>query len=212
MDAVRERTSKVPIITEGSQNGDLRFSEAKANPAIAATCVNLTKNLVGSGIFSLPSALQRGSVIPGVGIMCFVGAVQGGSFILIAALCQKLGTRTYRVQLVPMNHGWDATHGLQGLREIVLTGGRITIPLTLRARDRHDLVEFTEWDTFPESSHECVRTDLQHKSSLDKFLRQVASQESVLVSAVEVWRFNSDARAREQDLGVLAKNVLAVTV
>jgi len=104
MDAVRERTSKVPIITEGSQNGDLRFSEAKANPAIAATCVNLTKNLVGSGIFSLPSALQRGSVIPGVGIMCFVGAVQGGSFILIAALCQKLGTRTYR-------GAWSAAFG-----------------------------------------------------------------------------------------------------
>lgn len=61
-----------------------------------AASVNLTKNLVGSGIFTLPLALSKASVLPGVLMMLFIGVLCGGSFVLIAYLCRTLKVSTYR--------------------------------------------------------------------------------------------------------------------
>lgn len=61
-----------------------------------AASINLTKNLVGSGIFTLPLALSKASVIPGLLMMVWIGSLCGGSFILIAYLCKALGCGTYR--------------------------------------------------------------------------------------------------------------------
>lgn len=68
----------------------------RATSTIAAASVNLTKNLVGAGIFSLPMALLRGSLLPGLSIMLIVGSVQASSFVMIAFLCQQFGCQTYR--------------------------------------------------------------------------------------------------------------------
>lgn len=58
--------------------------------------MNLTKNLIGAGIFSLPTAMQKGSVLPGLATMLMACVVQGGTFVLIAFLCQRLGASSYR--------------------------------------------------------------------------------------------------------------------
>jgi len=71
-------------------------TEQKQKGSIATASVNLTKNLIGAGIFSLPTALLRGSVLPGLCVMLFAGAVQGSSFVMIAFLCQQLGCSSYR--------------------------------------------------------------------------------------------------------------------
>lgn len=63
---------------------------------VQSAAVNLTKNLVGAGIFSLPMALRRGSVLPGVSVMAIVGALCASSFVLIAYMCRALGCKTYR--------------------------------------------------------------------------------------------------------------------
>mmetsp|Transcript_49519 Transcript_49519/g.80300 ORF Transcript_49519/g.80300 Transcript_49519/m.80300 type:complete len:441 (+) Transcript_49519:82-1404(+) len=65
-------------------------------PSVVAASMNLTKNLIGAGIFSLPSALLAGSVLPGLAAMIVVGSLCGSSFVLIAFLCQKLNCQTYR--------------------------------------------------------------------------------------------------------------------
>jgi amino acid permease len=70
-------------------------SKEKLTSEFAAT-INLTKNLVGSGIFTLPLAFSRASVIVGIFMMAFVGVLCGGSFILIAKNCKALGVATYR--------------------------------------------------------------------------------------------------------------------
>lgn len=69
---------------------------AKPPPSVLAASMNLTKNLIGAGMFSLPAALLRGSVLPGMFAMASVGVLSGSSFILIAYLCQELKCRTYR--------------------------------------------------------------------------------------------------------------------
>jgi len=58
--------------------------------------INLTKNLVGSGIFTLPLALSKATVLPGLLMMVFIGTLCGGSFILIAFLCRTLKVTSYR--------------------------------------------------------------------------------------------------------------------
>ncbi|CAJ1433530.1 unnamed protein product, partial [Effrenium voratum] len=58
--------------------------------------MNLTKNLVGAGIFSLPSALLSGSVSFGLLAMLLVCLFSGSSFVLIAWLCKRLRCETYR--------------------------------------------------------------------------------------------------------------------
>jgi len=67
-----------------------------ARTTVAAASVNLAKNLIGAGIFSLPTALQRGSTLPGVLIIAICGGLCGSSFVLIAYLCQKMRCETYR--------------------------------------------------------------------------------------------------------------------
>jgi len=64
--------------------------------SVGAASVNLTKNLIGAGIFSLPMALLQGSLLPGLGVMLLACIVQGGSFVLIAYLCQQLHCTSYR--------------------------------------------------------------------------------------------------------------------
>jgi len=64
--------------------------------SISAASVNLTKNLMGAAIFSLPQALGRSSLLPGLITMFGVGAVQASSFVLIAVLCRQYGVHTYR--------------------------------------------------------------------------------------------------------------------
>jgi len=64
--------------------------------SISTASVNLTKNLIGAAIFSLPQALGRSSVLPGLATMLGVGVVQASSFVLIAVLCQQYGAQTYR--------------------------------------------------------------------------------------------------------------------
>ncbi|CAE8584581.1 unnamed protein product, partial [Polarella glacialis] len=44
-------------------------------PSVVAASMNLTKNLIGAGIFSLPSALLAGSVLPGLIAMIVVGSL-----------------------------------------------------------------------------------------------------------------------------------------
>mmetsp|Transcript_9185 Transcript_9185/g.17555 ORF Transcript_9185/g.17555 Transcript_9185/m.17555 type:complete len:424 (+) Transcript_9185:67-1338(+) len=63
---------------------------------IASASVNLMKNLMGAAIFSLPQALGRSSVLPGLITMFGVCVVQASSFVLIAVLCQQYGAQTYR--------------------------------------------------------------------------------------------------------------------
>jgi len=70
--------------------------DGKSTASVASCSVNLTKNLIGAGIFSLPTALLRGSLFPGVCCMLFTGVVQGSSFVLIAFLCQQLNCSSYR--------------------------------------------------------------------------------------------------------------------
>jgi len=77
----------------------MKAPEAPRRPGpaeIVSAAVNLTKNLLGAGIFTMPIALKDGSVLPGLGILLVVGAVQASSFIMIAFLCQKLNATTYR--------------------------------------------------------------------------------------------------------------------
>eukprot|EP00930_Biecheleria_cincta_P041963 TRINITY_DN28858_c0_g1_i1.p1 TRINITY_DN28858_c0_g1~~TRINITY_DN28858_c0_g1_i1.p1 ORF type:complete len:438 (+),score=88.19 TRINITY_DN28858_c0_g1_i1:101-1414(+) len=64
--------------------------------AVFAASMNLTKNLIGAGIFSLPSALLKGSALPGVLAMFSVSILCGSSFVLIAFLCQRMRCQTYR--------------------------------------------------------------------------------------------------------------------
>jgi len=71
-------------------------AKASRGSSVTTASVNLTKNLVGAGIFSLPAALLRGSVVPGLLTMLVVGSVQASSFVLIAFLCQQFGCQTYR--------------------------------------------------------------------------------------------------------------------
>jgi len=71
-------------------------SEVKQTSSVATASINLTKNLIGAGIFTLPSALLCSSVAAGLATMVFVGTVQASSFIMIAFLCQRLGAHTYR--------------------------------------------------------------------------------------------------------------------
>jgi len=68
----------------------------KGPPPITAAWMNLTKNLIGAGIFSLPSGLKSGSVIPGLTAMVTVCIFCSSSFILIAYLCKRLRCETYR--------------------------------------------------------------------------------------------------------------------
>jgi len=77
---------------------DSMLSEDRSLPSLSvvAASTNLTKNLVGSGIFSLPWALRQGSLFPGLVTLLSVGLVQASSFVLIAFLCERLRTRTYR--------------------------------------------------------------------------------------------------------------------
>jgi len=70
--------------------------KTKGSSSVTTASVNLTKNLVGAGIFSLPAALLRGSVLPGLATMLLVGSVQASSFVMIAFLCQQFGCQTYR--------------------------------------------------------------------------------------------------------------------
>lgn len=71
------------------------FAKQPLTTEFAAT-INLTKNLIGSGIFSTPLALSKSSVILGLCMMAFVCSLCGGSFILIARNCRALGCSTYR--------------------------------------------------------------------------------------------------------------------
>jgi len=57
--------------------------------------MNLTKNLIGAGMFTMPKALVHGSVLPGTCMLLFCGTVQGGTFVLIAFLCEKLKAKSY---------------------------------------------------------------------------------------------------------------------
>merc|ERR1712113_1104879 len=85
---------KVARTSSDIEKGNAASSSATSSVTTAA--VNLTKNLVGAGIFSLPAALHRGSVVPGVSAMMLVGFLCGSTFVLIAFLCSKLGSKTYR--------------------------------------------------------------------------------------------------------------------
>ncbi|CAK9026190.1 Putative sodium-coupled neutral amino acid transporter 7 (Solute carrier family 38 member 7) [Durusdinium trenchii] len=58
--------------------------------------MNLTKNLIGAGMFSLPSGLKSGSVLPGLMAMVTVCTFCSSSFILIAFLCKQLRCESYR--------------------------------------------------------------------------------------------------------------------
>jgi len=67
----------------------------KPAASIGATAINLTKNLIGAGMFTMPKALVHGSVVPGIVMLLFVGTVQGGTFTIIAFLCGKLKAKSY---------------------------------------------------------------------------------------------------------------------
>ena len=53
------------------QHLSLHWSFACSNTCLSTSLarMNLTKNLIGAGIFSLPSGLKSGSVIPGLTAM-----------------------------------------------------------------------------------------------------------------------------------------------
>ena len=52
-----------------SLHRSLAGGSLQAPPPVTAAWMNLTKNLIGAGIFSLPSGLKSGSVIPGLSAM-----------------------------------------------------------------------------------------------------------------------------------------------
>jgi len=58
--------------------------------------INLTKNLIGAGLFSLPVAFYRGSVVLSIVILAGTGILCGSSFVFIAFLCKNLNQRTYK--------------------------------------------------------------------------------------------------------------------
>mmetsp|Transcript_89765 Transcript_89765/g.253134 ORF Transcript_89765/g.253134 Transcript_89765/m.253134 type:complete len:444 (+) Transcript_89765:84-1415(+) len=89
------RTSNVVLHKDSllrDENEKPRTSVSLEGAAIA----NLTKNLVGAGIFTLPAALLRGSLLPGISIMLLAGVAQGSSFLMLGFLCQKLDAKSYR--------------------------------------------------------------------------------------------------------------------
>jgi hypothetical protein len=90
-----------------------------ANASIASTVINLSNNIVGAGMFSMPWCLRQSSIVTGVlvtvrrcsaariawvsgrswwticHVQCFICVLNGLSLILLAKCCELSGTFSY---------------------------------------------------------------------------------------------------------------------
>jgi len=70
--------------------------EAKKEATVTSTVFNLSNNVVGAGILSMPWCFKQSSILEGVALICFVGTMSGLSLILIAVCCEVTHCFTFR--------------------------------------------------------------------------------------------------------------------
>lgn len=71
-------------------------SEEEPVSSELTAAINLTKNLIGAGMFTLPRAFSRASVLLGFAMLMFCALMSAAGFVLIARNCRTLGCSTYR--------------------------------------------------------------------------------------------------------------------
>mmetsp|Transcript_14488 Transcript_14488/g.43210 ORF Transcript_14488/g.43210 Transcript_14488/m.43210 type:complete len:487 (-) Transcript_14488:79-1539(-) len=64
--------------------------------SIALSVATLLKNMIGAGIFSLPTGLLHATPLPGLGILALVGILSAGSYWMIGYCCLTWGVGTFR--------------------------------------------------------------------------------------------------------------------
>ena len=72
-----------------------------AGATVTSSIVNLSKNIVGSGVLALAAGVAAFSaspmaLVPGLALLLFLGAASGYSFSLIARIGDEVGADTYR--------------------------------------------------------------------------------------------------------------------
>lgn len=67
----------------------------KPQGSVLATALNLSNNMIGAGLLSVPYCLMETTVVTGVVIFSIVAVVAGLSFMLLARSCDMAGSYTY---------------------------------------------------------------------------------------------------------------------
>eukprot|EP00933_Yihiella_yeosuensis_P052882 TRINITY_DN51015_c0_g1_i1.p1 TRINITY_DN51015_c0_g1~~TRINITY_DN51015_c0_g1_i1.p1 ORF type:complete len:434 (-),score=72.56 TRINITY_DN51015_c0_g1_i1:473-1774(-) len=85
---------KKPLIGNGHSHGPVKSTAVGST--VAATVINLLKNMVGAGLLNVCIAFQYASVGGGCLIMIYSSFVCSAGFLLIGYCCSKTGARTFR--------------------------------------------------------------------------------------------------------------------
>lgn len=66
------------------------------NASLASTVLNLSNNIIGAGILSLPWCLKEAGMLEGLALFVVVGLLSGSSMVLIAICCEQTRLFTFK--------------------------------------------------------------------------------------------------------------------
>lgn len=76
--------------------GKAKDEDAEVGSTVAATVINLLKNMVGAGLLNVCVAFEYASVLGGVLVMFYSAFVCTAGFLLIGYCCSKTGAKNFR--------------------------------------------------------------------------------------------------------------------
>eukprot|EP01063_Lacrimia_lanifica_P022448 TRINITY_DN30036_c0_g1_i1.p1 TRINITY_DN30036_c0_g1~~TRINITY_DN30036_c0_g1_i1.p1 ORF type:complete len:472 (+),score=183.46 TRINITY_DN30036_c0_g1_i1:105-1520(+) len=93
-----QRTGNSPVqdLPRGGDDAyEAKTFKAAGGATVAASALNLINNVVGAGLFSMPWAMKRATVLPGLAICLATCLVNGLCYILLAKSCEAAQAFTY---------------------------------------------------------------------------------------------------------------------
>ena len=81
--------------TNGAEEGGKEEEEESNKASIFQTTVNITNNVIGAGLLSLPWCIKESSVVYGTIMVILFGLLQAVTFVLIVACCDYAGTYSF---------------------------------------------------------------------------------------------------------------------
>ena len=95
MDEVDEEIQLREVVSGGG-DVDAEKSGSVQNASLASTVMNLSNNIIGAGILSLPWCLKEAGIVEGICLFAFVGLLSGSSMVLIAICCEQTHLFTFK--------------------------------------------------------------------------------------------------------------------
>lgn len=92
---LRHRLLRRRCTADGDPGGPLRPGNEGAS--LAQSIFNLTKNIVGIGLLSLPAAVAAGTgLLPAIGLTVLLGVYSGYTFSIFGRVCEASGERNFK--------------------------------------------------------------------------------------------------------------------